>query len=286
MKLSDIEDRHSFEGILFSQPTHFDIEYEINPYMDSRTEVGDFRSNWVETVRESRKGSKNVQTVDYDTYSVLSKPTDELPDLVFSANHAMPEPDTNGFILSNMKMEERVEEVEYFAEWAQSFGYNIRSVPSEFDFEGSGDAKWHPNKNLVWIGYGQRTDRMAVEEIDDIIDAEVVPIELKSGRFYHLDVCFTALSEESVIVIPDGITDESYNRIEEVFETVLHVPEDDIDTMGGNSARLPNGDIIIDEKNSRTVELLEDNGFRVRTVDTEEFRKSGGSVDCLFLRTP
>lgn len=286
MEISDISDREGFSSLLFSQPTHFDINYEINPYMESGTVVGDFRSNWIDVVRECRKTVNRLHTVDYDTYEEMDTATSRLPDIVFSANHGVPTECGDSFIVSNMKTPQRQDETAYFEKWAIEHGYNIKRIPDDIIFEGAGDAKWHPKKSLLWVGYGPRTDEAAVKEIDKQIDAKVIPLELVSERFYHLDVCFTALSKTSAIVIPEGLSDKSYSRIENIFDNVLHVPDVDIDSMGGNCARMPNGNIVIDKDNSETADLLKEEGFRVRMVDTSEFKKSGGSVDCLFLRTP
>lgn len=285
MKISDISDRESFSTLLFSQPNHFDIDYEINPYMESDTDIGDFRSNWIDVVRECRKTVDKLHTVDYDTYEEMSTATSNLPDIVFSANHGILTEDGNSFIVSNMETPQRQDETEYFERWATEHGYNIKRIPDSISFEGGGDAKWHPHKNLLWVGYGPRTDEEAVKEIDKHVDAEVISLELISERFYHLDVCFTALSETSAIVIPQGLSNESYSKVENMFDNVLHVPDKDINSMGGNCARMPNGDIVIDKNNNKTANLLRKEDFRVRTVDTSEFKKSGGSVDCLFLRT-
>lgn len=285
MKISDISDREVFSSLLFSQPNHFSIDYEINPYMESDTDIGDFRSNWIDVVRECRKTVDRLHTVDYDTYEEMSTETSRLPDIVFSANHGILTENGDSFIVSNMDTSQRQDEPGYFEKWATEYGYNIKRIPDSISFEGSGDAKWHPQKKLLWVGYGPRTDESAVKEIDKRVDAKVISLELISERFYHLDVCFTALSKTSAIVIPQGLSDKSYNRVKNIFDDVLHVPDEDINSMGGNCARMPNGDIIIDKDNNKTADLLKKEGFRVRMVDTSEFKKSGGSVDCLFLRT-
>jgi cytidine deaminase (EC 3.5.4.5) len=76
------------------------------------------------------------------------------------------------------------------------------------------------------------------------------------------------------------------NAINSLFSTVLCVPERETGTMAGNCARIRPSTIAIDEQNTETARMLEEHGVSVVTVDTSEFQKSGGSVDCLFLRLP
>lgn len=284
MDIRTIDNRNEFSGLLFSDPTHFRVEYKINPYMEPTVDVKQARSNWVETIRKTRQYTF-VQTVDYETFITSNVPISHLPDVVFVANHALPLP--NGkYILANLKPDERKDEPQYFDQWATHNGYNVVDLKPGIDFEGQGDSKWHPKKNLLWVGYGQRTDKKAVEEIKQHTNATVIGLELTSPLYYHLDVCFTALDKDSVIIIPEAFTNEAYEKINSVFQTVYHVPQVDYDTMGGNSSRIAEDTIMIDYKNEQTIQLLEDYGYDVVSVDTTEFQKSGGSVDCLSIRLP
>lgn len=285
MDISDYETKEEFSGFLFTHPTYFDVDYVINPYMDVDSEVSGARSNWLSTVRTVRKYSQ-TETIDIESFDQTDTPIDELPDAVFCANHAMPVLGKDRFILANMKHQERKGEIPYFRKWAEHNGFEIERVPDEFNFEGCGDAKWHPNHNVVWIGYGPRTDFGAVSEIRNMLDAKVIPLELTSGSYYHLDVCFTILDESTAIVVQNGLSDNAYRKIKDTFESVLHVPKEDLDTMGGNSARVSSDTVMIDRHNQATGELLKREGYKVEFVPTETFQKAGGSADCLFLRKP
>jgi len=246
--------------------------------------VDNARKNWFETIRCARKHA-HIQTVDYDTFEPSKKPIYELPDAVFCANHAMPIPN-DGFVLANMKNEERKGEPYYFEQWAEHNNYNIHKIDNDINFEGCGDAKWHPNKNLLWLGYGQRTDKQAISQIQSIIDAEIIGLELISPLYYHLDVCFTPLDKDKVIVIPEAFSKESYEKIEDTFDTVFHIPDEDKETMGGNCSRISENTIMIDKQNKETIRILQNNGYTCVKVDTSEFQKAGGSADCLYVKIP
>ena len=123
-------------------------------------------------------------------------------------------------------------------------------------------------------------------EINELLDAVVIPLELVSDEFYHLDVCFTPIDQDTVLIVEDAFTETGLDAINSLFSTVLCVPERETGTMAGNCARIRPSTIAIDEQNTETARMLEEHGVSVVTVDTSEFQKSGGSVDCLFLRLP
>lgn len=275
-----------FDSLLFVQPGRFRVEYDINAYMHPGVDAENARRQWqgvVESVREHAP----VTLADYSTLSVPDvRPVGGLPDTVFCANHAVPVPGTDSVICSRMAHDERVDEVAHFRAWAGDQGYDCITLDGGVAFEGAGDAKWHPGGDLLWVGHGPRTDRAAIDQLDALLDARVVPLELVSELYYHLDVCFTPLDPETVLVVPEAFTADGVSRIEREFETVLRVPDADTDTMGGNCSRIGPGTVAIDEANTETIELLERHGHSTVPVDTSEFRKSGGSVDCLFLRLP
>lgn len=269
-------------GFLFADPKFFDVNYQINPYMTDEVDLAESWKQWGVTVSTFRQHSSNVQTVDYQTFPTERHPVTTLPDMVFSANHAMAIPN-DGFILSNMRNKERQPEPTYFKKWARYNNYTIRSIDSFF--EGEGDAKWDLNNDLLWLGYGVRTERGAVEEIDNIVDLPVRELELESEYYYHLDVCFEPLSEDDALYIPEAFSDASLDKLHSVFNNMIEVPESDKRTLGGNCA-LVDDTVIADRCNKETISRLRENGYDVETVDTGEFMKSGGSVDCLFLRIP
>lgn len=284
MNISSVKNRKEFHSLLFAQPNHFRVEYKINPYMDPNVNVDNAKRNWAETIIHARKHAR-IQTVDYGTFEQSNKPISELPDAVFCANHAMPIPN-DGFILSNMKNEERKAEPYYFEKWAEHNNYTINKIDDKLNFEGCGDAKWHPKKNLLWLGHGQRTDEEAIPEIESVIDADIIGLDLISPLYYHLDVCFTPLDKNTAIVIPEAFSKKSYEKIDNIFDTVLHIPNEDKETMGGNCSRISENIIMIDKQNKRTIKILQNNGYIVVEVDTSEFQKAGGSADCLYLKIP
>ena len=286
MRMSSQSRQTKIGPLLYARPHDFRVDYKINPYMQDGVDSAAALSQW-EGMVESVAAHADVSTVDYSNISVPGGVSlSELPDAVFVANHALPVPGENTFVLSQMTHEERAGEIPYFKQWAEDNGYETVELSDGLDFEGAGDGKWHPGNEILWLGYGKRTEEAAVVEINELLDAVVIPLELVSDEFYHLDVCFTPIDQDTVLIVEDAFTETGLDAINSLFSTVLCVPERETGTMAGNCARIRPSTIAIDEQNTETARMLEEHGVSVVTVDTSEFQKSGGSVDCLFLRLP
>lgn len=278
-----MKENRRFSGLIFSNPRHFDVKYKINPYMnDSKVNKQKMYQQWIKSIRRVRENGIRVNTINYDTYTETEKNTSELPDLVFCANHATPIPSEDAYILSNMNKKQRKGEPAYFKKWAIQNNYKIFELADNLSFEGAGDTEWHPKRNLMWIGYGYRTDKETVNKIDDMLDAKVCSLELTDRRYYHLDVCFEPLDENTVVIIPEAFTSTGLDKISSEFEDIIEVPEEDTGSMGGNCSRLNGGKVLIDGRNQKTINSIQKKGFEVIRLNTGEFMKSGGSIDCLF----
>jgi N-dimethylarginine dimethylaminohydrolase len=273
-------------SLLFVQPTEFRVEYEINPYMESGVDPAAARRQWERAVERVREHA-DVTVVDY-----ASEPApdaagiESLPDSVFCANHGVAVPGEDRFVLSRMAHPERADEVAHFAAWAARSGYETTRLPEGITFEGAGDALWHPDRTELWVGHGPRTDRAAADELDAMLDATVTPLELVSDRYYHLDVCLTLLGADAAVIVEEAFTPAGLETLEARFDTLIRVPEADTETMGGNCSRVAPGTVAVDAANTGTRELLAEHGYTVVPVETSEFRKSGGSIDCLTLELP
>lgn len=283
--IDDLCERDSFSKLLFAHPNKFDVSYEINPYMDTSVDVGNYEKDWLNCVRKLRKHAK-VNTVDYHTYETEGKNITDLPDSVFVANHGFGIPGSNDIILSNMENKERSDEVKYFEKFCYHNDYNTKHISKDYSFEGGGDAKWHPKKDLLWLSYGFRTDYEALSEIDTMLDSKTIKLELVNPKYYHLDVCFKPLSVSDVLIIPDAFSTRSLEMIKDIFDNVYNVPNDEKDDFACNCVTLPNNKVAIDKHNTETINLLENKGYKTVKVNTKEFTKAGGSIDCLTIKLP
>lgn len=274
--------------VVLVEPRFFDRTYEINPHMHGVVDRNNAKKQWRQLRAVYERLLDDVRVMDpAETYrslprrSVAPQPVDR-PDMVFVANHALPTPNGEEFVLSRMSTTERSHEPKYFETWARNQGYRVHDPPAAA-FEGMGDALWHPGRELLWGGYGIRTERGAYEELAARLDVPVVPLELVDERYYHLDVCMAPLSESTVLIQPEAFTVAGRAKIEALFDRVLTAPPSEAsDTLAVNMEVI-DGTVITGTDTPETTATLEDAGFEVVSVDTSEFLKAGGSVCCLSL---
>ena len=294
--LDDCADRPAHERILLVEPTHFDVTYAINPYMGGTVDRERAREQWT-ALYEAYDRYVDVAVLDPDAIEdtaadvaeegaesgALRAPPETFPDLVFAANLGVPTADGTGILLATMATDERAGEPAYLARWGTDTGYEVLNPPAD-PFEGTGDARWHPGKHLLWGGYGVRSERAVYDELADRLDVPILTLELTDDRFYHLDVCLSPLDEHTALIVPESLTANGIDRIASVFETVLEIPGDEaVEGMAGNAHSVDGEHVLLPAGNPETEAILADAGYEPVPVDVDEFHKAGGSVFCLSL---
>jgi len=268
--------------VVLTTPTHFDVEYVINPHMADN--VGSVDR---EVAFQQWKALRAAYTA-LDVEPIVTPGQPGLPDMVFCANQTLPfyrpATDTRGVVLSRMHADQRTEEVPYYADFFEQQGYAVERLPDDLDvdFEGMGDAIWHPGRYLLWGGHGFRTEPAAYEAISDLLDVPVVLLRLVDADYYHLDTCFCPLDADHVLVAPAAFDDEGRALIDAFFDTVIEAPDEEARHQFACNAHCPDGThVLIQEGCTGTNERLRAHGFRPVELDTSEFLKSGGSVFCM-----
>lgn len=87
---------------------------------------------------------------------------------------------------------------------------------AKLQFEGEGDAlfqAWCGNGPILWAGYGVRSSLESHRSISELLAVEVVSLRLVDQRFYHLDTCFTPLSDGRVMYYPAAFDEMSLREI-------------------------------------------------------------------------
>jgi N-dimethylarginine dimethylaminohydrolase len=282
VRLSELPSLPSPERVLLTTPTHFDVEYVINPHMSDN--VGAVNRD---VAFQQWKALRAAYTA-LDVSPVVVNGQSGLPDMVFCANQTLPfyqpDRDEHGVILSRMHAEERRDEVPYYADFFGEQGYNVAQLPDDLDgdFEGMGDALWHPGRFLLWGGHGFRTSPEVYEAISELLEVPVLILELTDADYYHLDTCFCPLDPEHVLIAPAAFTDDGRALIDHCFDTVIEAPDDEARHQFACNAHSPDGThVLIQEGCGRTTERLRAEGFRPVELDTSEFLKAGGSVFCM-----
>jgi len=287
LSLEDIPGRGKHSTVIMADPRYFDRVYKINPYMEGNIDKDRARKQWEQLRKMFESHADDVRILDPNETEELLTGVDapqasNRPDMAFVANHALATADGKGFVLARMATEERAGEPIHFAAWARQQGYDVQSAPAA-TFEGMGDALWHPERELLWAGYGIRSERAAYDELADRLDVPLITLELTSEYYYHLDVSLAPLSESTALVQPEAFTDDALGKIEALFETVLEAPSAESTEGLAVNLEVFGGTVILGSEIPETTELLEGAGFEVVSIETSEFQKAGGSVCCLAL---
>ena len=281
-QLQDLPSLPRPDRVVLTTPTHFDVEYVINPHMSENVGAVNKEVAW----QQWKAVRATYTALDRDPIVVNGQPG--LPDMVFCANQTLPfynpDADTKGVVLSRMHSEHREGEVPYYDRFFDDRGHRMHSLPDDLDadFEGMGDALWHPERRLLWGGYGYRTSPEAYEALSDLLDVPVVLLRLTDPDYYHLDTCLCPLDAEHALVAPDAFDDTGRALIESFFDTPIEVPDHEARHQLACNGHCPDGEhVLIQEGCEQTNERLRAHDFVPVELDTSEFLKAGGSVFCM-----
>jgi N-dimethylarginine dimethylaminohydrolase len=258
--------------ILMCPPYHFDVRYEINPWMNTRDRVDrkEALKQWraLYRVLAGEVGAKVEFVV----------PVAGLPDCVFTANAGLLAGNT--FIASSFRHPQRAREEGHWQAWFESKGYRVVRLSPELRFEGEGDLL--AAGDLVLAGYGFRSDREAVECAGRLLQKEVLALELADPWFYHLDTCACPLNDSTILYYPGAFTEEGRALIEDRFPDAIPVPEQEARRFACNSVVIDRH-VVMNENCPVAGAELRARGFEVHEVDVSEFLKAGGGPKCLVL---
>jgi N-dimethylarginine dimethylaminohydrolase len=269
--------------ILMTDPTHFDVRYAINPWMRPQ--------DWG---REHRLASPRawlelklvIEAAGADVTVIEAAP--EWPDMVFAANLAVVF--EGRCIPARFRHPERHGEEEHFRAAlpsliARDLVDEIVFLPPGLVQEGAGDFIWDRSRDIFWAGYGPRSDKAAALWMGEAFGAEVVPLELVTPRFYHLDTCFCPLSGGEVLYHPPAFTEASLRAIRERVTPAKLVEADTQAAVAFCVNAVNLGRTIVVAKAPASLRTkLEGFGYRIVEVDLAPYLLSGGAAFCLTLR--
>src|SRR5256884_2034424 len=145
---------------LMCRPAHFAVTYAINPWMDPE--------NWARNDHALGAAAWQEWAALHQTLCELGAaielvpPVQGLPDLVFTANAAVVLDRTA--LLARFRHPERQPEEPHFdaafrALQARGLIYVVQTLPDHLVVERGGGCVWGPARDLLWGGYGARTER-------------------------------------------------------------------------------------------------------------------------------
>ncbi len=260
----------SQKAVLMSSPDYFKVEYSINPWMVAGATVDlDLAKNqWNNLKSTIEEAGAEVKVV---------PPSEKYPDLVFTANSGI----LNGkdVLIANFKYEERRGEEDIYMNWFDKNGYSVGRIPTEYKFEGRGDAFVHGN--YLVGSYGIRSDKEALLFIAEKFNLEPIIVELAQEKFYHLDTCFQQFPTGDAIFFPEAFKDRSLSAFENLFN-LIPVSEHDANQLACNAVVI-NDTVIFPSENIEAINTVEELGLNAEVANVSEFLKSGGACQCLVI---
>ena len=256
---------------LMCPPEHFDVLYEINPWMhrDVKVDLDRAREQWQGLVDALHAAGATVEVME---------PHPDLPDLVFTANAGVV--NGNQFVASRFRHAERRPEVAYDIEWFEKHGFVTDTLPEGVSFEGAGDAL--PFGQVLLAGYLFRSDAASHAYVSRLTGAAVRSVELADARLYHLDLTFCPLDDRRAIIAPDAWDTYGRKVVEALVPEPLVLDLDDALTFCANSVVVGNN-VVMPSCPPAVGHRLEQWGFDVAVSPVDEFLKAGGGCRCLTL---
>ncbi|MFJ1755065.1 dimethylargininase [Kitasatospora sp. NPDC088134] len=255
---------------LMCRPTHFAVDYSINPWMDPTKPVdaGLAIAQWEQLRALFLELGHTVE---------LIEPIPGLPDMVFAANGATV---VDGkALVARFRHPERADEAPAYVDWFRAEGYPVVHR-AEFTNEGEGDYLVVGERILAGTGF--RTDRRAHAEAERVLGRPVVTLELVDPRYYHLDTALSVLSETEIAYYPGAFSAESLTTLQELYPDAVPATAEDAAVFGLNA--ISDGRrVVLPEAAVQLAEALRQRGFEPIGVDITELLKAGGSVKCCTL---
>jgi dimethylargininase len=126
---------------------------------------------------------------------------------------------------------------------------------------------------LVFVGLSQRTNWEACSQLRDVLrafDYEVQSVDVKDCL--HLKSACSYIGNDTILINRSWIDAERFRGFQ-----LLDVPDEE---PAAANALLIKDVVIIPASFSKTRALLEQRGFRVRTIDLSELQKAEAGVTC------
>lgn len=270
------------------EPTHFRIDYAINPFMDpsDQPDRGLALLQWHTLVATIERLGGTVDVIP-------QRP--DAPDMVYAMNLGLAVGRRHGdggvephVVLSHMRYPQRQMETASAQPWFAANGYTTsyvgrHGVGAHLE---AGDV--FPFGEGLVAGYGPRTEELALKYLAADLGVRVRGLRLTHPGMYHLDLAFCPLDERRAIVCPDAFDPASAETLLALVpEPVVVTEEEALTTFAANSIVIPSADgthpgtVVMPAAPDHVRDRLEAWGFAVELVDVSEFHKAGGSIRCL-----
>ncbi|HEU5471982.1 MAG TPA: arginine deiminase family protein [Actinophytocola sp.] len=252
------------------EPTYFDVNYSINPWMDpSRpTSQASGLDQW-------KYLHDLFVELGHEVELVGARPG--LPDMVFAANGATV---IDGkALVARFRHAQRHDESEAYLEWFAQHGWTDVRMSRHVN-EGEGDILFAGD--VILAGTGFRTTRAAHDEVAEFFGRPVISLTLVDPRFYHLDTALAVLDHNEVMYHPPAFDEQSRELLAAHFPDAVLAARADAEVFGLN-AFSDGRHVVLPQAAVGLAGQLAERGFEPIGVDLAELLKAGGSVKCCTL---
>ncbi|MFD7598867.1 dimethylargininase [Kitasatospora sp. NPDC059812] len=255
---------------LMCRPSHFEVTYAINPWMDPAKPVdtGLAVAQWERLYALYQELGHRVDLID---------PIPGLPDMVYAANGATV---VDGKVLgARFRNAERAAEGPAYLEWFRANGYPELHDPEHVN-EGEGD--FLVTAEYVLAGRGFRSTPAGHAEAQEFFGRPVIGLELIDPRYYHLDTALAVLDGDEIMYNPEAFSAGSREVLGRLFPDAVLADAGDAAVFGLNA--VSDGlHVFLPEAATGLADKLRERGFEPIGVDLSELLKGGGSVKCCTL---
>lgn len=199
-------------------------------------------------------------------------PDERFPDSVFVEDIALITP--HCIVITRPAISSRMNEINGIRDIAVKLNRNIEEISSPGTLEG-GDVLMAGTH--FFIGLSGRTNTEGALQLINILEKYGMTgstVELKD--FLHLKSGVAYLGNNCLLA-----SGEMINKSEFLSFNILKVNEDE--SYAANCVRI-NDYVIVPEGFPESRKMIEDAGFRTKSVNVSEFRKLDGGLSCLSLR--
>jgi ornithine--oxo-acid transaminase len=257
-------------------PEWYGVDYVINPWM-----AGNVNRSSRDLAFAQWKGIHNVLRSVADVR--LLHPEPGCPDMTFVGHAGLVHHGVAA--ISSFSHAERRSESSYLRRWLASHGFILWETPRETAFEGEGDISFDDSGKRLWAAHGVRTCKAAHRHIADAWHVPVTSLHLIDPRFYHLDTCFTPLSNGYLLYYPGAFDAASLTMIEEAYPSTKRIAVTEADATRMACCALNIGKMVFTGEITRELATrLFDAGFDVVQLELSEFIKGGAGAKSLALR--
>lgn len=152
-------------------------------------------------------------------------------------------------------------------------------------FEGAADTLFDRRRPLCYAGYGWRTERSAIVQLQEVVGCRVLPLMLADERFTTLDTALCPLATGHVLVHMPAFSEHAQSLLRRTIDhnLLIEVSIDDALDLACNTVEIDDA-LVFHRVSSGLRARLNEIGYRVFCTELDEFVRAGSSAKSLALR--